>query len=709
MATVLIAEDDPASRDLLVTLLGYGGHTTIEATNGAEALELAHAKHPDLVIADILMPIMDGYELARQLRAAPEIAQTPIIFYTATYLESEAETLASICGAFCLIIKPADPEFILKAVADALAVTSPTIPPLLDEAFNYDHQRLLTNKLSLKVDDLEREIEERARVEAALRVSQEALRLSEEHLQMALEAGEIATFTSDLKTGFMGSENFERLLGLKNIAFDASFEGFLKFIHPDDREPLSRNYAEAMQSRTSLESEFRVVQADESVRWFRSKGRFIYDESGNPRQVMGTITEITDRKQAVGLRLAKETAEQANRAKSQFLANMSHELRTPLNAIIGFSEMLHDETFGKLNSKQSRYVENVLTSGRHLLELVNDILDLAKVESGHSTLEYSEFDPSTALRSVQSVVNALAARKHITLHIDFEPGQFSISADPSKFKQIVYNLLSNAIKFTPEGGTVRIGASIDTETSVDTTMSHVKALKISVSDTGIGIKPEDQSRIFQEFEQVDSSYARQQQGTGLGLALTRKLVEMHGGHIWVESDGVNGNGTTFSFTLPMQSSEQPDSEITDEGTDAHDAEVDNTQAQRPDGSQHLVLIVDDDPIASHVLSLYLSQAGYTVALALDGDEILQKVKELRPSLIILDIVLPQRDGWEILAELRSQPDSQGIPVIVVSGNKDRELAIDRGATGFLLKPVDRREFIQVVNRAIQPSVPPPSG
>jgi signal transduction histidine kinase len=227
----------------------------------------------------------------------------------------------------------------------------------------------------------------------------------------------------------------------------------------------------------------------------------------------------------------------ASKAKSEFLANMSHELRTPLNAVIGFSEVLSDQVFGSLNDKQAKYVVNVLTSGRHLLQLINDILDLSKVEAGRMELRAEELDVRQAITDIQVIVGPLALKKDLGLGVSVDPGCGVIVADQVKFKQILYNLLSNAVKFTPPAGSITVTAAREAE-----------FVEIRVSDTGIGIKEEDKHRIFAEFQQIDSSYTRQHAGTGLGLALTRKFVEMHGGRIWFESEF--GRGTTFAFVLP---------------------------------------------------------------------------------------------------------------------------------------------------------------
>jgi signal transduction histidine kinase len=247
---------------------------------------------------------------------------------------------------------------------------------------------------------------------------------------------------------------------------------------------------------------------------------------------------------------ATEAAERANRAKSVFLTNMSHELRTPLNAIIGFSELLLDEAAGPVTERQKRLLSNVLTSGQQLLAFINDVLDVSKVDAGRMKLVPSTFRVGDALRGVHAIIHPLAAKKCITLGMGVDGGESAmphLTADEPKFRQIMFNLLSNAVKFTHDGGIVTVTvAAIERE----------GALLVSVADTGIGIRKEDQQRIFLEFEQVVSTHARRQEGTGLGLALTKKLVELHGGRIWVESEV--GHGSVFRFVLPLRPRGGPD-------------------------------------------------------------------------------------------------------------------------------------------------------
>jgi signal transduction histidine kinase/ActR/RegA family two-component response regulator len=354
--------------------------------------------------------------------------------------------------------------------------------------------------------------------------------------------------------------------------------------------------------------------------------------------------------------------EVAGRHKSEFLASMSHELRTPLNAVLGFSEVLLERMFGDINEKQEEYLRDIHGSGKHLLELLNEILDLSKVEAGQMELEFTLVDVRVVLEYAASMLRERAAAHAIALQVEVDDRVGEVEVDELRFRQVVLNLVSNAVKFTPDGGAVVVRARV------------VGAeLQVSVEDTGIGIPETDRERIFESFQQGGRGASREE-GTGLGLTLSRRIVELLDGRMWLESEV--GAGSTFGFAFPVRRRTAP-----------HASEA----APLP-GSTSIV-VIEDDRRSLDLMTAYLSGAALTVVTARDGQSGLEAVRRDRPSAVLLDIRLPGIDGWEVLRALKEDPQTAPIPVVVVSIVDERARGAALGAAGYLVKPVSRDDLL----------------
>lgn len=400
------------------------------------------------------------------------------------------------------------------------------------------------------------------------------------------------------------------------------------------------------------------------------------DEMRRAQQFVSATTAALDRARLVErLQVANTQLQEANEHKSVFLANMSHELRTPLNAILGFSELLIDDVGQqRLDSATGlSFLEQIHTSGQHLLGLINDILDLSKIEAGQMELRLEVVDVDQIINEAVTMVEPLADKKQIRLEAARGGGR--LLADSAKLHQMLLNLLSNAIKFTPQGGSVEIAVA-----------NFADSLQIDVRDSGIGIAPADQERIFGEFQQVDSSVARQQTGTGLGLTLTRRFALLHNGSLTVRSEV--GMGSTFRLTLPRTIGAAGTREVAAKDTPAPELGED-----RP-----LVLVVEDHPPAAELVVRHLARGGFRAEVARTGTEAVALARELRPVAITLDILLPELDGWGVLNQLKQEESTSDIPVVVVSVVDNPDLGRALGAIDYFVKPVSAKELLNRLNR-----------
>jgi signal transduction histidine kinase/CheY-like chemotaxis protein len=360
----------------------------------------------------------------------------------------------------------------------------------------------------------------------------------------------------------------------------------------------------------------------------------------------------------------------ASRHKSEFLASMSHELRTPLNAVIGFSEVLLERMFGDINERQEEYLRDILESGRHLLELLNDILDLSKVEAGRMELNPTRFPVREALEYGIVMVRERAANRGVTVRLEVDDQVGSICADELRFKQVVLNLLTNAVKFTDR----RVDVMVNPEETM---------VAVSVADDGPGIAAEDRTRIFESFQQGGRG-ASKEEGTGLGLSLSKRIVELHGGRLRLESEV--GVGSTFTFTIPVDLYETRDQE--------------SPESEAAPGGP-VVAIVEDDPRSLDLLSLYVKSAGVGFVTAGDGRQGLELIRRVRPAAVVLDIQLPTLDGWDLLALLKADPATAPIPVVVVSMVDERGKGFALGAAEYLVKPVSREQVRAALARVAE--------
>ncbi len=402
------------------------------------------------------------------------------------------------------------------------------------------------------------------------------------------------------------------------------------------------------------------------------------DELARKNRELQELNEILEQKVIERTKeLEKKNAElrRANQIKARFISNMSHELRTPLTSIIGYSELLLDRTPGEINEAQERYITHIMQAGKHLLHLVNNILDLAKIEAGRLSLATETVNIGDLIQEVTFIMKPQADKKSIQIETDVAPDVSEFTADRVKLKQILFNLLSNAVKFTPEGGSVGIKAEYVLRPFTWMPPDR-RFLKLTIWDTGIGIPEDKRESIFEEFEQVDTS--RSTEGVGLGLAMTKRLVELHGGYI--DLDSTPGEGSRFYVYLP----------VVHLGIEDTTTEVPLLHVKEPP----VVLVVEDDIATAELLAVYLKEGGYRVEYAMDGVEAIRKAKERQPFAIVLDIMLPSVDGWEVLQTLKTDPETADIPVIIHSIIEDRELAFALGATDYLVKPAEKGTILK---------------
>jgi signal transduction histidine kinase len=534
MINILIVDDNENNLFTLRTLIEeYLNAHILQAESGGTTLKILVEHTVDLIILDVQMPDMDGFDVAKIIQSRPKTQHIPIVFLTAAYKSEEFQQKGFEIGAVDYLTKPIDAPQLINRIQSYVRFIEQ----------DNQHKQELESKVQMRTTEL-------------LKARNELERRVEERTIALLEA---------------------------------------------------KNQAE--------------------------QAKKIAEES-------------------------QKIAEEANLSKSRFLANMSHELRTPLNAIIGYSEMLQEDATDLNEQDCVSDLQKIQTAGKHLLELINDVLDISKIEAGKMELSIETFDLTTVINEIISTVKPLIATKNNTLKIVMDDNLGEMHTDVTKLHQMLLNLISNAAKFT-ENGIIRLEVKHDS-----------KWMSFCVTDNGIGMTHEQQNKLFNPFTQADSSTTRRYGGTGLGLAITKQFTQMMGGTIWVESEF--GIGCSFMISLPIQAKTALDTK---------------KESESPPKQNGIILVIDDDVVVRELLKTDLGSLGYAVAAAGDGKQGIELTYKIRPDAIVLDVLMPEKDGWEVLSILKNDPLLAPIPVIMTSIDVDKKRASAMGATDCIDKKI----------------------
>jgi PAS domain S-box-containing protein len=647
---VLIVEDSPNDAELILLEIKRGGYVVhSERVETKADMQSALSRQPwDIILSDYSMPRFSAMVALETLKASG--LDIPFLVISGTVGEETA--VAALKGGA--------------------------------------HDFLVKDKLARLIPAIEREL----RDAEARRSRREA----ESRYQLLVERLPIIVYVSpagNIRHTTYVSPQIESILGYSPEEWLADPEFWKTRLHSNDREGVLHTVDESERTGAPSSMEYRMLARDGHLVWFHDQAVLLRDDQGQPLYWEGVKVDITKRKESeaeilqlnaeLERRVEERTTEleRALRAKDEFLASMSHELRTPLNAILGLSESLAEHVAGPLNDKQQRYVKTISESGGHLLSLINDILDLARIESGQVVLNITEVDLQQICQASLRMVNQLAHKKEQELSLDLDEGIGSIWVDERRLKQILVNLLSNAVKFTPAGGKLGLKVRAD---------PWEKRVMFTVWDNGIGIRQDDMQRLFQPFVQLDSSLSREAPGTGLGLALVAQMVRLHGGNVSLESK--LNEGSRFTVTLPWEPALATDPELRLKSTGKF-------RAIRPDAKDRpIILLVEDTKDATIMVTDYLQMNGYQVLSARDALTGIDLAKRSRPDVVLMDIHLPGMDGLEATRRLRADPEFRTLPIIALTALAmpgDRERCLAAGATDYVTKPVSLKKLAALID------------
>jgi PAS domain S-box-containing protein len=634
-----------------------------------------------LILLDVMMPDMDGIEVCERIKAISKYRPIPIIMVTALTAKEDLAQCLSM-GASDFISKPVNAIELRARVQSMLRMKQ-----------QYDALQISLDRQSVL------EAEKRALLEARNieldKRSKETSRL----LASVVESTDDAIITESLE-GIITSWNpaAERLFGYS----DAEMIGhpISMLFPPDHLDDETQNLARLMRGERLEHFEtVRISKEGKSIDVSETISPLLND-AGEVFGASKILRDISDRKaKDAKLQLVNEELMRANRLKDDFLANMSHELRTPLNSILGMNEGLQEGIFGSINERQLKALRTIENSSTHLLALINDILDVAKIESGQVSLDLAVTNIESICTSSLAFIKQQALTKRIQLIPRIPKYLPEIMLDERRIRQVLINLLNNAVKFTLEGGTITLEVSeVQLENST-TNLTPLNCLKIAVIDTGIGISEENIQKLFQPFIQIDSGLNRQYDGTGLGLALVKRFVELHGGTVELTSEV--GVGSCFAINLPINIG----SPVIEEQTEQDLSEQSQIgQSQTEELNSPLILLAEDNQANIVTFSSYLEAKGYRILLATDGQQAIELTKLHHPDLILMDIQMPVINGFEAIKQIRLNPDLVDIPIIALTAlamESDRERCLAAGANEYLSKPIKLKALADTIWTILQ--------
>jgi PAS domain S-box-containing protein len=719
---VLLVDDHPENLIALEAILGDLGQDLVKAHSGEEALRCLLHQDFAVILLDVQMPGMDGFETATLIRQRERSRNTPIIFLTAFSTSDNLMFKGYALGAVDYLLKPIDPA-------------------------------VLTSKVTVFVDLFKKTLEVR-RQAAQLAAINAELRQSEERFRSLSISSPVGIFLTDTMGRCTYTNPSCQAICDFKLEADSAAE-LAKHVHPEDKERVLASWSASLQQGRDCSDEFRIRSPDQRYHWVNIRTSPMLSGQGQLLGHVGTIADITDRKQAEAAReqiiqeqAARQQAEAANRMKDEFLAIVSHELRTPLNSILGWSQLLLTRTFD--TETTTRALQTIERNARSQAQLIEDILDVSRIIRGKLRLAIQPVNLTPLVEAALEMVRPLANDKFIQLETRLDSSTKIVSGDPERLRQIIWNLLSNAIKFTPNHGRVEVrlerkqknhleaegdserrslkgkktgrrsivgraagSAASSTAQEQQTTSLSLHPLEyaqLQVIDTGIGIEPDFLPHVFDRFRQADSTTTRPYGGLGLGLAIASHLVELHGGSIRADSEG-EGKGATFTVDLPLMvtalesmtlnsSADQPLA-IVQPGT-----ENGNGQGhwQTLDGVQ--VLVVEDNTDTRDYVAMVLEESGATVAAVASVSEALNYLEQSNPDVLISDIGMPEADGYKLIRKVRDLEEQQGekIPAIALTAYvrlEDRIEAISAGFSMHIPKPVEAKELVEAVAKLVR--------